>query len=212
MITFACTLWEPNDLSFSFSRMYDESWVEKLYRGFQRNTTRPFNFIVFTDKERKFNEVGIAQTQFLAKGKPDYATHCIEPYRLGRAMILVGLDTIITGNIDQLVDYCTVPSHPRKRIAMPRDPYDARITCNGVGLIPPGWTNIWEEHNGQNDMEWIRSFDPAVIDDLYPGQVVSYKGHVKPRGGIGDARIVYFHGEEKPHQLDHLSWVTENWR
>lgn len=212
MITFACVLWDPNENSFSFSRMYDESWVEKLYRGFERNTTRPFQFIVFTDRERVFNEPGIAQTQFFTTALPSYGRNCIEPYRLGQPMILVGLDTIITGNIDALVDYCIAPAHPRKRLAMPRDPYDKNITCNGVGLVPPGWTNIWEEHYNENDMEWIRSFDPAVIDDLFPGQVVSYKGHVKPRGGLGDARIVYFHGEEKPHQLAHLSWVTENWR
>src|SRR5690606_1278796 len=29
--------------------------------------------------------------------------------------------------------------------------------------------------------------------------------------GLGDARIVYFHGDRKPHQLDD-EWIVTNWR
>lgn len=58
-------------------------------------------------------------------------------------------------------------------------------------------------------MDWLRRQPHAVIDDLFPGQVVSYKGHVMQHG-LGDARIVYFHGFEKPHEL-HLEWINRNW-
>jgi hypothetical protein len=60
-------------------------------------------------------------------------------------------------------------------------------------------------------MEWVRRFPHAYLDDDFPGQVVSYKGHVEKKG-IGDARIVYFHGERKPHQLPDHPLVREHWR
>jgi hypothetical protein len=49
----------------------------------------------------------------------------------------------------------------------------------------------------------------SMIDDLFPGQVRSYKGHVR-QNGLGDTRICYFHGELKPHQIDE-PWIREHW-
>lgn len=196
-------LWDANDGSYAFSSMYDESWVEKLYRGFRRNLTLPFEFICFTDRERTFAEP-VTQYRITSK-KPSYAD-CIEPYRLGRPMILVGLDTVVTGNVDHLARHCL----ESPMIAVPRDPFFPETVCNGVALVPEGHEWIWARHRGENDMDWIRSLArKEVIDDLYPSHVVSYKGHVMFEG-IGDARIVYFHGEQKPHQLDE-PWIREHW-
>lgn len=196
-------LWDANDESYAFSSMYDESWVEKLYRGFRRNLTLPFEFICFTDRERAFAEP-VTQYRITSK-KPSYAD-CIEPYRLGRPMILVGLDTVVTGNVDHLARHCLESS----MIAVPRDPFFPETVCNGVALVPEGHEWIWARHRGENDMDWIRSLArKEVIDDLYPSHVVSYKGHVMFEG-VGDARIVFFHGEQKPHQLDE-PWIREHW-
>jgi hypothetical protein len=206
VITVATLFWQANDASYDFSRMYDETWVEKLYRGFARNLTRPFRFVCFTDRPREFCEP-IEQEPI--RGRLDYSA-CIEPYRLGEPMILVGLDTVVTGNCDALADYCLTAD----RLAVPRDPYDAKVVCNGVALVPAGHGRIATEHDGKtNDMEWIRLHRPAILDDLFPGpKVASYKVHVKPRR-LGDTRICYFHGEEKPHQIAHNTpWVREHWR
>ena len=206
MIVVATLLWDANDAGHSFSSMYDESWVEKLYRGVMRNTKRDdVVFMCYVDRLRIFKE---DIQQVLIHQKPPTYSACIEPFALGYPMLLMGLDTVITGNIDHLLEYCL----EAKRFAVPRDPFTPTEVCNGVCLVPAGHSHIGIDHDGSNDMEWVRRFKPAVIDDIFPGQVVSYKGYVKPRGGLGDERIVYFHGEEKPHQLSHLSWVTENWR
>jgi hypothetical protein len=199
-----CTLlWDANAKSYAFSSMYDESWVEKLYRGFKRHCTLPFEFIVWTDRERTFSEP-VTQMRITSKN-PTYAD-CIEPYRLGRPMILVGLDTIVTGNIDHLARYCL----ESPMLAVPRDPFFPETVCNGVALVPGGCEWVWEQHRGENDMDWIRQLGKKqVIDDLFPGHVVSYKGHVMFEG-VGDARIVYFHGEQKPHQLRE-DWVDREW-
>jgi hypothetical protein len=202
MLAIVSLLWDSNRHSESFSQAYDESWVEKLYHGFERNLTDEFEFILYTDRTREFS-VPVTQVM-LPNVAPNYG-HCILPYRLGRPMILVGLDTIVTGNIDHLAEYCLTA----ERFACPRDPYWPDRVCNGVALVPAGHEHIGLEWDGANDMEWVRKYAPLVIDDLFPDQVVSFKGHVK-QNGLGDARIVYFHGEEKPHQLD-LDWVQQHW-
>jgi len=199
-----CTLlWDSNKHSRSFSQAYNETWVERLYRGFSRNLTAPFDFICFTDRLRTFSE-SISQLR-LSSDQPDYG-HCIEPYTLGRPMILVGLDTIVTGNVDHLANYCL----SAEKFALPLDPYNPSQCCNGVALVPEGHGHIGTNWRGQNDMVWVRRFDHAVIDQLFPGQVVSYKGHVK-QNGLGDARVVYFHGDSKPHELDER-WIDQHWR
>ncbi|MBN7777774.1 hypothetical protein JYP49_14330 [Nitratireductor aquimarinus] len=203
MLTVCTLLWDANRQSRDFSRMYDEEWVHKLYRGFCRNLTVPFRFVCFTDRPRIFDP-GIEQDAILARC-PDYGA-CIEAYRTEGPMILAGLDTVAVGNIDHLAAWCETA----KVQALPRDPYRPHIACNGVALVPKGWTRIAKEHRGENDMEWVRKFPHVFIDDLFPGQVVSFKGHVKKRG-LARARIVYFHGQEKPHQLPGVDWIKEHW-
>jgi hypothetical protein len=204
MLTVATLLWQSNGKSRDFSRCYDESWVEKLYRGFRRNLTVPFRFVCFVDRVYAFAEPSIEQQRIKAE-RPDYGT-CIEPYRLGVPMILVGLDTVVTGNIDHMADYCLTSD----RFALPRDPYHPNIACNGVALVPGGHRKVATMHKGENDMEWVRKFPHRFIDDEFPGQVVSYKGTVEKQG-LRAARIVYFHGQRKPHQVPHVQWITENW-
>lgn len=202
MLIVATMLWEPNENSFPFSRMYDESWVEKLYRGFKRHLTVPFEFVCFTDKERTFSEPEIKQEPI--EGDLNYGAY-IEPFKLNEPMILVGLDTVVTGNVDHLAEYCLEGG----RLAVPRDPFFPQTVCNGVALIPGGSAWVFEGHEGQNDMDYIRSLDVAVIDDLWPGEVVSYKGHVK-QYGLDGVKICYFHGEQKPHELEE-DWIAREW-
>lgn len=203
-LTVATLFWQANDKSQSFSAMYDETWVEKLYRGFARNLTRPFRFACFTDRARDFAEP-VFEIVNPDLGKGGYGD-CIRAYTIDGPMILVGLDTVVTGNCDKLADYCMAAD----RQALPRDPYKMRQACNGVALVPSGWTRIAEEHSGQNDMEWVRRYPHAFIDDEFPGMVASYKGSVRGRG-LGDTRIVYFHGRDKPHEIRE-PWLKEHWR
>lgn len=214
MLTIATLLWDWNPQSHHFSRYYDESWVDKLYRGFARNLTVPFRFVCYTDRQRHFVEPAIRIAEIEAR-TPNYST-CIEPFGRGEPMILCGLDTVILRNIDHLEQYCmnARPNH----IALPRDPYQWDRACNGVCLVPAGNEAIYTEHAGQNDMEWLRSRPHVFIDDIFPGSVKSYKGHVLgqtigqagPRG-FKDIDICYFHGMPKMHQLQDVPEIRDNW-
>lgn len=207
MITVATLFWEPSGRSARWSKAYTVEWVERLYRGFKRNLTAPFRFVVFTDRMREYQEP--VEQIILANPQPGYGD-CLEPYRLGVPMILVGLDTVITGNIDHLADHCLNAD----RIALPLDPYKPEQVCNGVALVPGGWERVWTEHDHntrpQADMERLRALPHDVLDHLFPGHVVSYKCHVREQG-VGDARIVYFHGPHKAHEVSD-DWVQKHWR
>lgn len=205
MLTVATLLWSPNAASFAFSRQYTEVWVERLYRGFARNLTRPFRFVCYTERDRTFAESAINQIVGLP-ARPTYGD-CIRPYALNDPMILVGLDTIVCGNIDHLADHCLTAD----KIALPRDPYNLNQACNGVALVPAGMERIAETHAGENDMAWLRTFPHDFTDDLFEGAIVSYKGTVE-KTGLRDAKVVYFHGLKKPHELPHLPWIQEHWR
>jgi hypothetical protein len=84
-------------------------------------------------------------------------------------MILVGLDTVIVRNIDHFAHYCLTGD----KIALPRNPYNAEQSINGVALVPAGHRKVFDDWRGENDMEWMRKFPWQPIDDLWPGQVVS---------------------------------------
>lgn len=207
MITVTTCLWDANEQTPHFSRCYDESWADKLYRGLKRNLTQPFRLVVFTDRERRFREP-IEQERLLMED-PHFGA-CVEPYRLDCAQIMVGLDTVIVGNIDHLADYALQATRP----AVPRDPFFPETVSNSVVIAPEGCrAMLWDGYAGENDMDWIRAkrSECDLLDDLFPRQIVSYKGRVQFFGIDDDTRIVFFHGVRKPHELTRIDFIREHW-
>lgn len=209
MLHVTSVLFDANASSAEFSRCYDESWVEKLYRGFRRNLTMDFRFVLFTDRPRRFVEP-VEQIP-LASNPPTWAA-CIEPLSLGEPQIFVGLDTLITGNIDALG--CYALDHPGG-LALPRDPHHKERSINGVVIAGAKMGRlVFECWDGKrNDMEHMREFPWHAIDDLWPGWVVSCKANQVRDFGLRGARIVYFHGRPKPLELvEKYQWVRDHWR
>lgn len=130
----------------------------------------------------------------------EWAKACTQLYGIaGERLALMGLDTVITGNLDDIFSYTG-------DLAVPRDPYNPMQPCNGVVLCPSR-PDIAAQ--GGVDMRVLDHFHRDWLDDLFPGLVKSYKVHVVPTG-LQDARIVYFHGEPKQHILND-AWIKENW-
>ncbi len=208
VLTVTTCLWTANQHSRHFSRVYDESWAEKLYRSFAKNLTRPFRFVCFTDKQRTFAEP-IEQERLIMQN-PHYGA-CMEPFTLDCPQIFVGLDTIVVGNIDHLADYAMTASKP----AIPRDPF-AGVgpweRTNAVVIAPAGCRKmLLDGYAGENDMDWINTRDTDLLDDLFPQQVMSYKGRIQRTGLEEETRIVYFHGPHKAHELGQVGWIAREW-
>jgi len=203
-LTVATCFWTPNEHSVEASRCYTTEWVDRLARSFRKHLTLPHRFVVFTDKRYAFRADPVVQ-YLLRSDTPDWSS-MIEPFQLNTPSIIVGLDTVVTGNIDHLARYCL----EAETLALPRSP-GKDYACNGVCLVPAGHRRIYDEWRGENDMEWLRAQPHAFIEDVFgKGQVVSYKLHVRPFG-LGDARIVYMHGRPKADELGYLDWVREHW-
>lgn len=185
--------------------MYSEVWVEKLYRGFKRNLTLPFRFVCFTDKLRTYRE---PIEQELLERRPITYGSCVEPFKLNEPMIFVGLDTVIVGNIDKFARWCI--EGKGKKLALPKHPFE-EFSINGVVLVAAGQRHIFDTWNGENDMKWMRSFPHDRIDEIWPDKVLSYRAHVRGKA-LNKARIVYFHGRAKPHELPHEAFIKEHWR
>lgn len=203
MITVATCFWSPNRHSAPASHCYTPDWVDKLYRGFKRNLTEPFRFVVLTDREYEFAE-GIEQER-LSTDEPGWES-MIEPFRIEGPLIVAGLDTIIVRNIDRFAHWCRTGD----KIALPRSP-GKDYACNGVAFVPAGFTGVYTRWRGENDMEWLRKQPHALIDQIWGREdVVSYKQQVRPNG-LGRARIVYWHGSPKMDELEE-PWVRDHWR
>lgn len=170
--------------------------------------------VVFTDRERVFAEP-VEQVRLAAK-KPTFAS-CIEPYQLDVPMILVGLDTIICGNIDHMAQYALDGGE----LAVPLDPIFTARACNAVALVPAGKKALmFDRWRNENDMEWVQANPHVLIDDLWPGQVLSWRVQVRGEGHTSqpvqyppDVRILYFHGAHKPETLAGSDkFLAKHWR
>lgn len=203
-LTLSACLWDANDKSSDFSRCFTDEWATRFFTGFRRNLTVKTRSVLFTDRCRDLPEF-IEQIVEPDLGSNGYGD-CVRPFQLNEPMIFAGLDTVVVGNCDKFARYC----FEADRIALPRHPYEP-VSINGVVFCPAGQRRIFDEWNGENDMEWMRLWPHASIDDLWPGRVVSYKASVRGRGGLGSARIVYFHGKPKMHEAMDEEFVRRNW-
>lgn len=214
--TIAVVLYQGEDVPAHSLGIFTPEWVDRLYRGIKRNTTRPFRFVCFVDREYEFKEP-IESIPLKLPYRNMFSL--LEPFSedLGRVLFM-GLDTVITGNIDHLMDY-------RGPFAMLKDPWYDR-PCSGVMAFPYTpeiWDNFVAQHEEAarkatmfgfpSDMIYLATVPHVLLDGLGLAKGIhSYKAHIKPNPALlKDACIVYFHGKEKPHELTHLGWVREHW-
>lgn len=221
VVTVCAVLYQGKDVPAHSLGIFSPEWADRLYRGIARHTTRPFRFVLFVDRD-DYEFAEPIETRPLCLPYRNMIS-LLEPFRenFGR-VVFMGLDTIITGNIDPLMDY-------RGPLAMLRDPYVPSRMCSGVMAFPwspkvwgkildwdaCGWLAKPSDAPGfggcPSDMTILNTLNVAALDDHVDG-IVSYKAHVcDGMVPIEKTRIVYFHGDKKPHQLTALPWVAREW-
>lgn len=135
-------------------------------------------------------------------------------------MLMVDLDTVFLKSFDIL------PEHEDKCLVM-RDPwkngqrFPERL--GGGFMYLPRWARqkIWDVWNknpyqvmaesGDNDQVFLHKLfkdDALRIQDHYIDQLVSYKVHVQSMGLQDDNRVVYFHGQPRPWDVDE-PWIPK---
>lgn len=210
---------------YSANSGYSSEWMNKLVRGFQRNTTQDHHYICMVDSEQYVfdSEIEKIPFQYAASGwgcimeafRPDLCS--------GHRMI-VGLDTIILGNVDAILSYSG-------ECGLLDDPYRAKLgsndLCNGIGIFSEKQSSrlwyLWQNrerlqipcmYNGaESEMEFMRNVVPGAdrLNRWYAQAIQSYKVHWKeePKYRQG-ARIVYFHGDPKP-PLSNEPYLMKHW-
>lgn len=218
MINIVCLKWGTK---------YGPEYVNRLYLAVRRHTTKPFRFWCYTDDANGIHP-GIRVEQLKYSDQLDSWWNKINLFSkdldipLGEQIFYIDLDTLIVGNIDHLLTD-EVPD-----IVVLRDFYHgiAKSAGNiGSGLMSwrhGDYHNIWDRFiadpvaavksaHPHGDQRWVENNIDAWYywQDLFPGQVVSFKMHCQ-NGIPADARVICYHG--KPSIPESAKQHTKDWK
>lgn len=192
-------------------RKYDTGYVRMLARMISENVSNAHNMVLFTDQ---CEDVGVSIMKApLHMGWPGWWSkmELFAPWNAQyRPMLYFDLDTYVTGDIEDLMDFDT------DDLWMLEDVYQKGCGQSAVMLIPRDTSEIWNrfalsagEHmrNLVGDQDFLRKFPMKFLQSKFDG-IVSYKADLK-RGREKRGRVIFFHGEPKPHNVD--GWAGELW-
>lgn len=129
------------------------------------------------------------------------------PRGLRYDMLYFDLDTIIVGDLTDIAKVTGLTTLTDFNV-------EERI-ASGMMLLPEACrAEVWDKwiadpagHMAKfpgGDGDFLRSIwgqTPARWQNILPGQVVSYKNHVRGKGVPADARVVCFHGRPRPREI-----------
>lgn len=228
-ITVGC-VWDGSDY-------YGPEYVNRLYASVLRNTTVPFEFVLYAGPwvREKLGELD-PRIRVVHIGLPYWwsAMYFWKPDPPGvntSDVLYLDLDQVITGDLDPIFRF------PSDHAYMKDYPADACPNgceahgCASTALIRNGaGAAVWGEYVRAGMPQWnpleakpARPMPMGVQTvlneekfgarfDVFPENwVVSYRIWTKRKGIGGGVKIVAFHGRPKPHEVDD-KWVKEHWR
>lgn len=221
------------------SEKYSPEYVNRLFYAVKRNLTIPFQFSCFTENADGLEpDIHTIPLKFTNVGE-HIAGWWFKPYMfassyngLSGRVLYLDLDTLITGNIDNI-------AASTESFVVLRDFMHPQNNNMGSGVM--AWNaedveHIWSAFYNNDPAAIARSFHPhgdqrfiqrerkerAYWQDLFPGEVVSFKLHCR-EGLPDDARVVCFHGNPSiPESISTTTktngliippapWVEEYW-
>jgi hypothetical protein len=196
-ITIACVYKTGGD----FTREY----VTRLRDGVAENVkSTPYRFVCLTD-----DPVPGVDCEPLVHGNRGWWAK-LELFRFTEPTVYFDLDTIIRGEIDDIVSY------PHKFTAL-MDFYRGGFASGFMAwsgdyrylnrkMTRLDTAEYERHHNKWGDQGYIRDRLhglPALTGDLFPGRFVSYKQQMKLHGGIPkSASVLCFHGRPRPTTIN----------
>lgn len=191
---------------------YDAEYVERLQKGVAEHLKKPHKFVCLSDFDVPCRRIPLAYDW------PGWWSK-MELFRpdLTGDLLFFDLDTVIVGDLKDIAS--------QRALTMLRDFFAPQYLASGVMYLP--WFErgeVWrrwikdpdghmKEQRGHGDGGFLRDVfrkRPQVWQEEFPGQIVSYKGHVRvPQHPIekGDgtvpknARVVCFHGKPRPRDV-----------
>jgi hypothetical protein len=187
---------------------YGPEYVNNLQWGVARNLSQPFRFVCLTDDPAGVKWETLDLDEPLSGWWHKVTLFKERPYGLTGRILFLDLDVVVTGSLDEMVDF---PSD----FAIIRDyakpnTYNSSAFLLKVGARP----QVWSGFNGDavrrypGDQDWITAKAPGA--DLWPdGWTPSYKFGQLQEARPAGAKVVVFHGQPKPHECG--GWVKGAW-
>ena len=223
MITVCCVLWGDK---------FSEEYVHKLKSAVERNTTIEHEFVVFSD--RPINGI---KTKILKLGQTGWWNKLqLFDGRLKGRCVYLDLDTIITSNIDWLLEYDgDFAGIEDLGVANAHQQHLKGIMQSGVmawRAEAMDWiyfefsmTSQTVTSRFRGDGEYLNAIVKKrhLLQHLYPNKIKSYKYEVYP-DKLDDTSIICFHGRPSIIQAMNVSvttpmrtyepqkWVKEYWK
>lgn len=195
MITVACVFW---------GNKFSLDYVKNLKAMIGRNTTIKHNFVCFSDRV-----IENIETKLLKPGYTGWWNKLQlfdSRYQIKNRIVYFDLDTLITGNLDWLLQYDgpfmgiedlgSSNSHQR---------HLKGVLQTGVMAFNPNqydwiWLdfmldkkNVTTRYRGDGEYLNDKITNRKLLQDLFPNKIKSYKYHVYPNT-IDNASIICFHG------------------
>jgi len=194
VITIACVLRSGGDFAMEH--------VEALRRGVAKHFPYPHDFRAIVDGDLQWKWAGWWSKLELFR-----------PGLFSAPVLYFDLDTMIVGPLDFLAGW-------RGHFALLSDFYKPTRMQSGVMAWTPGQhtVRLWDRFVAKPD-ECMRKFrgdgefifataepTPLCLQDIAPGQIVSYKRDVRSTGCTpSGASVICFHGQPRP-------WETPLWK
>ena len=225
MITVACVFW---------GNKFSVDYVYKLKAMVERNTTVEHRFVCLTDRT-----IPNVICRPILPGQEGWwnKMQLFDPrHMLGYRVVYFDLDTIITGNIDWLLQYQgsfmgiedvgAVNAHQpylKNKLQSGVLAFDARANDHIWTSFMMQSDIIYEKYRGDGEYLNDTVTRRDLLQHLHPGKLKSYKYQVYPNN-IGDASIVCFHGRPSIVQAinetiitpmatyEPQQWIKDYWR
>lgn len=219
-ITIVCFLW------------YGDRWgkddmgaiyTQRLVNGVRRNLSIQPRIVCLTDLPLVLDGAEIIRFD------PPSRLGCLpklcmfDPGLGFRGQVLsLDIDIVVTGSLDELAGYrgpFCVRSKFLERLKHQADGDIVGFRAEDREVIEQVWdpfihdVKAAESFTGGRERFWYRRQMDCLDrwQDLFPGQVVSYKRHVRGIGRLpAEARLVSCHGRPRPHEIRE-AWVTKHW-
>lgn len=205
-ITVVCVLRSGGD--------YTPEYVSRLQNGVSRHLKAKHRFICLTDVQVPCESVSIAHGWPGWWSKIELFRSDIFPEGL---VIYFDLDTVIVGDISPLIlaEVEAMSFFMLEGFHISRRWASGIMAWNNTGHLDDVYSSFhYQTHSRKylNDQEWISLCGGQIqpIQSLLPG-IVSYKHHCRGKGLPEEARVVCFHGNPRPHQVED-EWMKEYWR
>ena len=179
----------------------------------RRNLSLPHKFICLTDDPQGLNCTHFSLPTGLVGWWNKLVVFTPAAVDLGKRLLVLDLDVVITGSLDHLVDSLgpLVLTYDWLR------PQYLNSACYLLesGSLPEVWTKYTSDvpNRFHGDQEWMTSIVPPDKLSFWPaGWIASYKAHCRKQGRPpNDAKVVCFHGKPKPSECSE-SWIKEKWQ